>query len=149
MRFITRFSGMRNAVNSGRLNFGPHHMGGWFSLLILLTLSALVFTAAATAQTTVGQGSIQGAITDPSGAVVPGAKIMITNKATGQVATTTTSSSGTYNSGGLTVGDYSVRIEAKGFKTTQFVTSRSGRSDVTGKCQAGGRAGEHRRRSAR
>jgi Carboxypeptidase regulatory-like domain len=121
MRFIARFSGMRNAVNAGRLSFGPHHLGGWFSLLILLSLSALIFTSAATAQTTVGQGSIQGAVTDPTGAVVSGAKITMTNRATGQVATTTTNSSGTYNSGGLSVGDYSVRMEAKGFKTTQFV----------------------------
>jgi len=72
------------------------------------------------AQTTVAQGSIQGTVTDPSGAVVSGAKITITNRATGQVSTTASSSSGTYNSGGLIPGDYVVRVETKGFKTTQL-----------------------------
>ena len=49
-----------------------------------------------------------------------GAKITITNKATNQVSTVDSSSSGTYNSGGLIPGDYVVRVEAAGFKTTQL-----------------------------
>src|SRR4029077_16415244 len=57
---------------------------------------------------------------DPTGAVVAGAKITISNRATGQVLTTSSSSSGAYNSGGLIPGDYVVRIEVKGFKTTTF-----------------------------
>jgi hypothetical protein len=72
------------------------------------------------AQTTISTGSIVGTVTDPSGAVVSGAKVTITNKATGQVVTTTTTSSGTYASGALTPGDYLVRIEGQGFKTTQL-----------------------------
>jgi uncharacterized surface anchored protein len=91
-----------------------------FALLALVTLSALLLSSVAVAQTTVAQGSIQGTVTDPSGAVVSGAKITITHKATGQVATTTSSSSGTYNSGGLIPGDYVIRVEAPGFKTTQL-----------------------------
>jgi len=71
------------------------------------------------AQTTVSQGSIQGTITDPSGAVVGGASITITNKATGQVVRTTTSSSGVYSSGVLLPGTYTVRVEAKGFRTAE------------------------------
>jgi len=71
------------------------------------------------AQTTVSQGSIQGTITDPSGAVVGGAKITITHKATAQVISTTSTSSGTYNSGGLIPGDYVLRAEAKGFRTAE------------------------------
>ena len=87
-----------------------------------ITLAALfVLVAGGTllAQTTVSQGSIQGTITDPSGAVVSGARITITNKATGQVVTQTTSTSGTYNSGALLPGDYTLRVEAKGFKTVE------------------------------
>ncbi|MGB7752555.1 MAG: carboxypeptidase regulatory-like domain-containing protein, partial [Candidatus Acidiferrales bacterium] len=71
------------------------------------------------AQSTVATGNIQGALTDPSGAVVAGAKITITNKDTGQVLRVTTSSAGTYNSGALVPGDYSVRAEATGFKTVE------------------------------
>src|SRR5271168_228 len=71
------------------------------------------------AQSTTATGSIQGTLTDPSGAVVAGAKITITNKDTGQVLRVTTSSAGTYNSGALVPGDYSVRAEATGFKTVE------------------------------
>jgi hypothetical protein len=92
-------------------------------LLALVALSALLISSVAFAQTTVGQGSIQGTVTDPSGAVVAGAKVTITNKATGQAIATVTSTGGTYNSGGLTVGDYIVRVEGKGFKTSQLPVS--------------------------
>jgi carboxypeptidase family protein len=71
------------------------------------------------AQSTTATGSIQGTLTDPSGAVVAGAKITITNKDTGQTLHVTTSSAGTYNSGALVPGDYAVRAEAAGFKTTE------------------------------
>ena len=87
-----------------------------------ITLAALFLLVAGgtlLAQTTVSQGSIQGTITDPSGAVVSGARVTITNKATGQVVTQTTSSSGTYNSGALLPGDYTLKVEAKGFKTSE------------------------------
>jgi len=69
------------------------------------------------AQSTVATGSIQGTVTDPNGAVVPGAAITITNKATGQASKLTSSSSGSYASGALIPGEYEVRIEAKGFQT--------------------------------
>ena len=104
------------------LNLNSSRPAVRFSMLALVTVFALfVSSVGAFAQTTVGQGSIQGSVTDPSGAVVSGAKVTITNKATGQTATTTTSTGGTYNSGGLIVGDYTVRVEAKGFKTSQFL----------------------------
>ncbi len=87
--------------------------------LTLVTLLVLVVEAPLLSQTTVSQGSIQGTITDPSGAVLSGAKITISNKATGQVVTTTTNSSGTYSSGALLPGNYTLRVEAKGFKTAE------------------------------
>jgi hypothetical protein len=91
-------------------------VGGFITLAALFLLVA---GGTLLAQTTVSQGSIQGTITDPSGAVVSGARITITNKATGQTVTQTTSSSGTYNSGALFPGDYTLKVEAKGFKTTE------------------------------
>jgi len=90
-----------------------------FALLAFITLSALLLSSVAgLAQTGVSTGSIQGTVTDPSSAVVGGAKVTITNKATGQVITTSTTSSGSYNSGSLVPGEYVVRVEVKGFKTT-------------------------------
>ena len=89
------------------------------ALLTLLVTCVLASSTLLLAQTTVGQGSIQGTITDPSGAVVGGAKITITHKATGQVITTTSTNSGTFNSGALIPGDYVLRVEAKGFRTSE------------------------------
>jgi len=88
-------------------------------LVALVFAVVLVMGTAVMAQTTVSQGSIQGTVTDPSGAVVGGATITITHKSTGQVITTTSTNSGTFNSGGLIPGDYVLRVEAKGFRTAQ------------------------------
>lgn len=72
------------------------------------------------AQTTISTGSIQGTVTDPSGAVVNGAKISITDIANGQSMKTTTNSSGLYTSGSLIPDKYSVKVEASGFKTSEL-----------------------------
>jgi hypothetical protein len=89
-----------------------------FTLALLGIL--LVFHISLTAQTTASTGSIQGKVTDPSGALVGGAKVTINNKSTGRLITVTTTSAGAYTSGALTPGDYTIRIEAPGFKTTEI-----------------------------
>jgi len=71
------------------------------------------------AQSTVGTGSVQGTVTDQSGAVVANARVTITNKATAGALHLTASSAGTYSSGPIQPGDYVVRAEAKGFKTVE------------------------------
>ena len=71
------------------------------------------------AQATISTGSIAGTIVDPKGAVVPGAKVTITSKATGQASTPSVSDSGDYTSGALTPGEFVVRVEAAGFKTVE------------------------------
>jgi len=71
------------------------------------------------AQTTVASGSIVGAVTDPSGAVVGSAKVTITNKSTGSASTATTTSAGGFSSGALTPGEYSVKVEAQGFRSSE------------------------------
>ena len=58
-------------------------------------------------------------MTDLQGAVVPDAKITVTNKGTGQSTPVPISSSGTYNTGQLNPGTYVVRVEAPGFQTAQ------------------------------
>jgi len=84
-------------------------------LFLVLLLSVVSF-----AQTTISTGSIQGTITDPSGAVVSGAKVSIRNKATDQTSVTATNSAGTFASGALIPGIYVVRVEASGFKTVEI-----------------------------
>jgi hypothetical protein len=88
----------------------------WFAFILCFCFTTFSLLTAG-AQSTVATGSIQGTVTDPNGAVVPGAAITIHNKATGQSSKLTSSSSGTYASGALIPGDYEVRIEAKGFHT--------------------------------
>ena len=85
-----------------------------------ILLAAFGITFAAHGQTSVATGSIQGAVTDPTGGAVKGAKATITGKATGQVTHTFTGSSGDYTSGGLIPGPYQVRVEAAGFQTTNL-----------------------------
>jgi hypothetical protein len=91
-------------------------------LVFIVCISFITFSQLpAGAQSTISTGSIQGTVTDPNGAVVPGASITITNKATGQSSKLTSSGSGSYASGALIPGEYAIRIEAKGFQT-QVIT---------------------------
>src|SRR6266700_3877171 len=91
-----------------------------FSWIVYAAVILSLLLPSAFAQTTISTGSIQGTITDQSGALVNGAKVIITNKAAGQTITLTTSSSGTYTSGSLLPGNYVVRVEAKGFQTSEL-----------------------------
>jgi hypothetical protein len=95
----------------------PLRSGVRFGLLGLAAIALLLPTMLA--QTTISTGSIVGTVTDPQGAVVPGAKVTITDKTTGQVIATATTSAGAYASGSLIPSRYLVRVEAQGFKTTE------------------------------
>ena len=61
-------------------------------------------------------GAITGLVTDPTGAVIPAAKVTATNVATGVSQSTVTSGGGTYTIPSLLVGTYKVTAEAGGFK---------------------------------
>src|SRR5439155_417477 len=103
-----------------------------FSWIVYAAVILSLLLPSAFAQTTISTGSIQGTITDQSGALVNGAKVIITNKAAGQTITLTTSSSGTYTSGSLFPGNYVVRVEAKGFQTSELpVTVRFGTNSIS------------------
>ena len=62
---------------------------------------------------------INGTVTDLSGAIILGANITVTNDATGVTAKAVSSSAGTFTLVGLSPGDYSVVVEAPGFKTVK------------------------------
>jgi hypothetical protein len=62
-------------------------------------------------------GAITGTVTDPSGAVIPGAKVTATRVETGVSQSTLTSGAGTYTIPSLVVGTYNVIAGAGGFKT--------------------------------
>ncbi|HXW89226.1 MAG TPA: carboxypeptidase regulatory-like domain-containing protein [Terriglobales bacterium] len=85
-----------------------------FPLIVLLLLPLSVF-----AQTTIGTGSIVGIVTDPSGAVVAGAKVAVTNLSTGRKINLTTNNAGAFNSGALVPGNYGTRVTASGFSSVE------------------------------
>jgi hypothetical protein len=84
----------------------------------LFACAVLLFSCAAVlhAQTS-NTGALAGTVTDPSGAVIAGATVTVTNLATGQTRTATTTSTGSYQISLLPPGNYSVRFDAKGFKS--------------------------------
>ncbi|HEU4766584.1 MAG TPA: TonB-dependent receptor, partial [Pyrinomonadaceae bacterium] len=84
----------------------------------LATLVLLVLLVPAAAWAQVLYGSLVGNVTDPNGAAVEGAKVEITNVATGVVSTATTDDRGGYSVNDLQVGVYKVAISRASFKTT-------------------------------
>ena len=73
---------------------------------VLLVLSVLaLFTGIVWAQ---GSGELSGLVTDPQGAVVAGAEVKLTNPATGDVRTTTTSQAGIYHFAALPIANYTL-----------------------------------------
>jgi hypothetical protein len=92
-----------------------------FAFMVLALLAALgVSSRPAWSQVTLSTGSIEGTLTDPQGAVVVQAKVMINSRSTGTTTNPVVTSAGTFNSGPLSPGEYVVRIEANGFKTVQM-----------------------------
>src|ERR1700704_6242705 len=78
-----------------------------FVLLAAVSLSAQTF-----------RGTILGTVTDPSGAVVAGAKVTVRNTNTGLERTTQTSNDGSYSVSELSIGTYDVTISQSGFQTS-------------------------------
>ena len=64
-----------------------------------------------------GSGTIQGTVTDPSGAVVPGATVVAENVATGVKTTKQTNEAGLYVINALPPGEYKVLVSLSGFQT--------------------------------
>jgi len=87
------------------------------SAWILLCLVS-VFAALLSAQSA-GTGALTGTVIDPTGAVVPGAQVVLVNLETNQTRTATTGSDGAYKFSLLPPGNYSVRFTAAGFKTSE------------------------------
>ncbi len=88
-----------------------------FGLLTALCALLLVCPALMLAQTTLSTGSVVGTVTDPSGALVNDAKIVVTNVATNQKVELTSNASGAFSTGPLAPGSYKVQVSAKGFNT--------------------------------
>ena len=62
-------------------------------------------------------GSINGAVTDPSGGVIPGAQVTVTSESQGASFKAVTNSAGEYTVPALEAGMYNLQVKAPGFKT--------------------------------
>jgi carboxypeptidase family protein len=89
----------------------PACQGGLALVLVLLA-------SAASAQTTLGR--LSGTVLDASGAVLPGATIMLTSEQTNQVQTAVSGEGGAFLFPQVLVGTYKVEISLQGFRTTTF-----------------------------
>ncbi|MES2393873.1 MAG: TonB-dependent receptor [Acidobacteriota bacterium] len=85
---------------------------------------ALLLTLCAVGRGQTITGNIIGRVTDPSGAVVPNAKVSARNVETGVVVSTVTNSVGAYSVRFLQIGNYTVAFEADGFKKQVFPAFR-------------------------
>src|SRR6266571_1716905 len=83
---------------------------GVVSFLMVLT----VFAVSAMAQVT-ASAALSGSVSDKNGAVIKGATVTATNKATGQTRTATTNDSGEYKIDLLPAGRYDIKVNASGF----------------------------------
>src|SRR5262245_42462688 len=79
------------------------------------------FLVSLTAASLAAQGlqtTIIGLVRDPSGGLMPGVTITVTNQATGVVRSTVTDGEGNFSVTSLVSGSYDVQAELTGFKTT-------------------------------
>jgi Carboxypeptidase regulatory-like domain len=76
----------------------------------------LILAAAFSLPAQVPTGTIAGVVTDESGAVVPNAKVTVTNKDASLHRDLTTGADGSFSAAALPAGEYEVRTEAAGFR---------------------------------
>ncbi len=106
MSFLSGFRGKRLGILS----------------LVLAILSSICSTAFAQSLS----GSIQGTVTDPSNAVVPGATVRIENPVSGYARQATTDADGLFQFGNIPFNPYHLTVTQQGFATTaQDVDVRS------------------------
>src|ERR1700730_18603445 len=74
-----------------------------------------------------GRAEIVGTVTDPSGAVVPGADVELRSVASGKIRPSTTDASGRFTFSGLPKGDYVIQVSQMGFKRAAQVLALDAR----------------------
>lgn len=85
-----------------------------FTLLLVLS-GATMFGQGTTL------GTIRGTVTDPSGAVVPNAKVIVTDVTTNLTTATSTNHEGSYEVPNLKYGEYKVLVSSDGFNSAEIV----------------------------
>src|SRR5438105_5940527 len=83
---------------------------------LIVAISVLTVMAAAPAAAQILYGSVVGAVRDSSGAVMPGATVMIVNKENNLTLETTTKSDGAYSIINVQPGPYDIKVTLPGFR---------------------------------
>ena len=98
---------------------GDANSRGWkhpkmrWLVAILAIVTIMPFTAKAQIGAT---ATIQGTVSDPTGAVIPGATVTVTNVGTNQKFVQKTTAAGFYSIAALPIGRYTLAVTARGFK---------------------------------
>ncbi len=87
----------------------------WFSRPLWLCAAAALLLASPMAQAQF-RASLRGTVSDPSGAVIPGATVTLVDKDTNQTRTSVSDGSGLYTFNALPVDHYTLTVERQGFK---------------------------------
>ena len=102
--------------------------------LVTLVLSVVLTATASAAAFAQGSAasSLSGTVTDTSGAVIPGASVVVKHNATGVTYNTVTNTAGEFSLPALNTGTYTVTISLEGFKTVVMndVILEAGAADV-------------------
>jgi len=96
-----------------------------------LCISILLLGASSLLSAQAGRGGLNGVITDPTGAVVPGTKVTLLNTATGLTVQSHTTAAGLYTFVSLNPGIYRVTATQKGFDTVVQNNVRVNVDEVT------------------
>jgi hypothetical protein len=83
----------------------------WWILPVLIVLLRVACLAQST-----NAGDVRGTVTDPSGALIPGVTVTVTNVDTGVIKTFVTNDSGIYDSDSIVTGNYTVTFTKDGFQ---------------------------------
>jgi hypothetical protein len=102
---------------------------GFAALCLFVAWAAICDQARA--QISSSTGAIQGTVTDPQNAVIPGAQVELINRDTGATSQTTTQNDGTYVFPLVAPGNYQIKVTAQGFETTQLNDVRVDVTKVT------------------
>src|SRR5690349_11571013 len=86
---------------------------------VLCVVSSFAFCLGGFAQSDIARATLNGTVTEPTGAIVSVAKITVADPQTGFTRESVTTDAGLYSFTGLPVGTYDVTVETSGFKTTR------------------------------
>src|SRR5947207_2682693 len=99
------------------MSLAKKRVRGTAKLGLFLSLSVILGSTICYSQEAPTTGKVEGVVTGKEGENIDSAKIIINNRANKQSVATTTNSAGVYESAQLPPGDYSVRVDTKGFES--------------------------------